>query len=223
MGQKITLKAKDGHTLDAYKAAPSGKAKGGLVVIQEIFGVNNHMRTLCDSFAKDGYLCVAPALYDRAKKGVDLGYTDADVAAGRDIRMKLNDEQILADVQAAIEEAKSAGKVGIVGYCFGGYVAWLSAAHANGLACSIGYYGGGIVAKKDEKPKCPVQLHFGDKDHAISLADVGAIKAAHPTLPIFVYDDSGHGFCCDERGSWHAEACKRARTRTNAFLGQNVG
>ncbi|HEY5608481.1 MAG TPA: dienelactone hydrolase family protein [Alphaproteobacteria bacterium] len=223
MGQKISLKAKDGHALGGYKAEPSGKAKGGLVVIQEIFGVNQHVRNLCDQFAKAGYVAVAPALFDRVKKDVDLGYSEADLNAGRECRQKLTDDMIVNDVNAAIDEAKKGGKVGLVGYCFGGYVAWLAATQANGLAASICYYGGGIAPKKDFKPKVPVQLHFGDKDMAISLTDVGTVKAAHPQLPIYVYDDSGHGFCCDERASYNADACKRATSRTIAFLNQHVG
>ncbi len=138
MGSNISLKTKDGHTLDAYKAEPSGKAKGGIVVIQEIFGVNHHVRNLCDQFAKEGYLAVAPALFDRAKKGVDLGYSEADMNAGRECRQKLTDDMIVNDVDAATEEAKKGGKVGLVGYCFGGYVAWMLAAQGTGVAWSIG-------------------------------------------------------------------------------------
>src|SRR5690606_15775567 len=138
-------------------------------------------------------LAVAPAMFDRAEKDADLGYGEKDYAKGREMRGKLNDEMIVADVQAAIDHARSAGKVGLTGYCFGGYVAFLSAVNASGLACASSYHGGGVAAKKDLKPKCPMEFHFGDKDHAIPLADCGAIKAAQPDAAVYVYDDSGHG------------------------------
>lgn len=224
MGQTIQLTAKDGHKLAAYRADPAGKAKGGIVIIQEIFGFNKHMREVADRWASKGYLAIGPHLFDRAERGVDIGYGEKDFAKGRETRGKLTDEMIINDVSAALEAAKSAGKVGIIGFCFGGYVTWLSATSIPGFACASGYYGGGIAAKKDLKPMCPVQLHFGDRDAAIPLKDVDAIKAAQPDVKVFVYDDAPHGFCTDDRpGSWQADACKRATGRSEALMAANVG
>jgi carboxymethylenebutenolidase len=224
MGKSITLTAKDGHKLGAYVAEPAGKAKGGVVVIQEIFGVNRHVKHLADFFASKGYLAVAPALFDRSEKGIDLGYDEKAFVKGREARGKLTDAMIVADVEAATQEASKAGKVGLIGYCFGGYVAWLAACQANGLAASISCYGGGGAARAaNDKPKVPVQFHFGDRDHAIPLDDVQKIKNAHKDLPVFVYDESGHGFCCDERDTYNAGACERAHGRALAFFAKNVG
>jgi carboxymethylenebutenolidase len=223
MGTQIELKTGDGHTLGAYKAEPSGSPKGAVVVIQEIFGVNQHVRHLADSYAKAGYVAIAPALFDRVEKNLEVGYGQDDFQKGRETRGKLKDDGIVADVQAAIDEAAKTGKVGIVGYCFGGAVSWMAACHCKGLAAAVTYYGGGIHAKKDDKPGCPVQMHFGDKDGAIPLNQIHEIKEAHPDIPVFVYDDSGHGFCCDERDSFNDGACQRARERTLSFFAQNVG
>jgi carboxymethylenebutenolidase len=221
MGQNITLTAKDGHKLSAYEAKPSGKPRGAIVVIQEIFGVNNHIRSVADSYAADGYYAVAPALFDRVSPNIELGYTEADIAKGRDIRMKLTWEQVLPDTQAAIDVAKAHGKVGIVGYCFGGTVAWLAATRLSDLSAASSYYGGGIGGFAAEKPKCPTQCHFGEKDHAIPMTDVDKVKQAG-NAEVFVYP-AGHGFVCDERGSYHADSAKQARERTLALFRKNVG
>lgn len=223
MGTKIQLTAKDGFKLDAYKAEPTGKAKGAVVVIQEIFGVNGNIRRIADQYAAAGYVAIAPALFDRAEKGLDLGYGPDDFAKGRETRGKLKDDGIVADVQAAIDEAAKAGKVGLVGYCFGGTVAWMGACRCTGLAAASCYYGGQIPQLKGETPKCPVQMHFGDKDGGIPLSAVHEVKQAHADIPVFVYDDAGHGFCCDDRDSFNQGACQRARERTLALFGQHVG
>lgn len=224
MGQNVSLTAKDGHTLNGYKAEPAGAAKGGLVVIQEIFGVNSHVRSLVDKFAAEGYLAIAPALFDRVEAGIDLGYDENGFAVGREARGKLTDEMILADVDAAAAEVSSAGKVGLIGYCFGGYVAWISACGLDSLACAVSCYGGGVAARaENDRPRCPVQFHFGDKDHAIPLDDVQKVKNAHPDIPTFVYDDSAHGFCCDDRDVYNPGACERAHGRALAFFADNVG
>tara|TARA_R110000787_G_scaffold14814_11_gene45558 strand:+ start:466 stop:1128 length:663 start_codon:yes stop_codon:yes gene_type:complete len=219
----IELTAGDGHTLGAYKAEPSGTPKGGVVVIQEIFGVNKHIRNVADQYAAAGYLAIAPALFDRVEKGLELGYGQEDFGKGRDTRGALKNDGILADVQAAINEAASAGKVGVVGYCFGGAVSWMAATGCDGVAAASCYYGGGIHASKDATPKCPVQFHFGDKDGGIPLNQVAEIKEAQPDIPCFVYDDAGHGFCCDDRESFNAGACERARERTLSLFAANVG
>lgn len=223
MGSMIELTAGDGHTLGAYKAEPSGTPKGGVVVIQEIFGVNKHIRNVADQYAAAGYLAIAPALFDRVEKGLELGYGQEDFGKGRDTRGALKNDGILADVQAAINEAASAGKVGVVGYCFGGAVSWMAATGCDGVAAASCYYGGGIHASKDATPKCPVQFHFGDKDGGIPLNQVAEIKEAQPDIPCFVYDDAGHGFCCDDRESFNAGACERARERTLSLFAANVG
>ncbi len=223
MGSKIELTTKDGHSLGAYKAEPSGGAKGAIVVIQEIFGVNAHVRSLCDKFAKDGYVAIAPALFDRVEKDLDLGYGQDDFGKGRDTRGALKDDAIIQDVQAAIDEASKSGKVGIVGYCFGGMVSWLAACNCSGLAAASTFYGGGIHAKRTDTPSCPVIFNFGDKDAGIPLSQVAEIKEAQSDIPCFVYDDAGHGFCCDERDSYNPGACERAHARTIALFGEHVG
>ena len=223
MGQTINLTAKDGFKLTAYEAKPAGKARGGLVMIQEIFGVNKHMRKVSDGYAADGYHVIAPAMFDRVDKGIELGYSEADIAKGREIRGKINWDQILADVAAAKDALRGSGKTGIIGYCFGGSVAWLGATRFNDFAASVCFYGGQIAQFAEEKPNCPVQMHFGETDHAIPLSDVGKIRAAQGAkVEIQVYP-AGHGFNCDERGSWHEPSAALARGRALEFLKRNLG
>jgi carboxymethylenebutenolidase len=222
VGRTISLTAKDGHALDAYRADPSGKARGALVVIQEIFGVNHHIRATCDRFAAAGYIAIAPALFDRFERGIELGYDQKGIDEGRGIRGKIALEQSLSDTQAAIDYAQKLGKVGITGYCFGGSVAFLAATRLSGLQCAIGYYGGMIAQFASEKPKVPTILHFGDQDQSIPMSDVEKVKAARPEVTSYVYH-AGHGFSCDERGSYNAEAHHQALDRTLKFLAQHVG
>jgi carboxymethylenebutenolidase len=222
MGQTISLKAKDGHEFSAYRADPQGKPKGGLVVIQEIFGVNRHIRNVCDRFAALGYAAVAPALFDRTRKGVELAYDADGIAAGRELMSKVPMEGILADTQATIDYAKQFGKVGIVGYCLGGSVAFSAATRLDGIAAAVGYYGGRVAATADEKPKVPTILHFGDQDQSIPMSDVEKVKAARPDVPVYVYH-AGHGFVCDERPSYDAEAAKVALERTLDHFKKYVG
>ena len=221
MADTIKLTASDGHSFDAYVAQPAGKPRGGLVVIQEIFGVNQHMRKVADGFAADGYLCVTPALFDRAKRGVELGYGPTDIPEGRDIRAALALDDVLLDLHAAVDAAKAAGKVGAVGYCWGGSLAYLCATRL-GVDAAVGYYGGQIVPHKDEKPGCPVILHFGERDKGIPLADVEIIRKARPDVTIHVYP-ADHGFNCDERGSWEPTSAKIARERTLELFRRNIG
>ena len=222
MGQMITLTAKDGFKLAAYVAQPSGKPKGGIVVLQEIFGVNHHIKSVTDRFAAMGYGAVAPALFDRVKPGVDLGYDPKSVEEGRALRPKIALEATLADTQAAIDYAKQFGKVAVVGYCWGGSLAFFATTRQSGVTAAVGYYGGMIAAHASEKPRVPLILHFGDKDQSIPLADVEKIKAAQPGLPIYVYS-AGHGFSCDERGAFDKAAHELALERTTAFLKQHIG
>jgi len=222
MGEMVALTAKDGFKLGAYVAKPAAKPKGAIVVVQEIFGVNHHIRAVSDRFAALGYAAVAPALFDRVKPGIELGYDPKSVEEGRNLRPQVPMEKTLLDVQAAIDHAKQFGKVAVVGYCWGGSLAFLAATRLSGVAASVGYYGGMIAAHAAEQPKVPTILHFGDQDQSIPLADVEKVKQARPELPIYIYS-AGHGFSCDERGSYNEAAHKLALERTTAFLKQNIG
>ena len=224
MGQTITLKAKDGFSFSAYRADPAGTPKGAIVVIQEIFGVNHHIKAVADGYAKQGYVAVAPALFDRAEKNVELGYDQAGMTAGRGLIGKIPMEKVGEDTRAAIDYAKQFGKVGIIGYCLGGSVAFRAATQLNGITAAVGYYGGQIASIADQKPKVPTMLHFGDQDQSIPPADVDKIKAARGgDTQIFVYQGAGHGFNCDERPSWNEEAAKTALQRTLDFFKKHVG
>ena len=222
MGDRIELTAADGFKLSAYQAQPKGVPRGGLVVAQEIFGVNSHIRSVCDGFAADGYLAIAPALFDRYQRDVEIGYTPDDIAQGRALKARAKIDAALLDVSAAKAAAAAAGKVGIVGYCWGGYVAWMAAARVSGLACAIAYYGGGMVEAAGEIPKCPVMGHFGERDAAIPAAEMRKLQAAQPVLQFHFYD-ADHGFNCDQRGAFNAVAAKLARERTVQFLHKHVG
>jgi carboxymethylenebutenolidase len=222
MGKTIKLTASDGHAFDAYRADPKGKPRGGIVVIQEIFGVNKHVRAVADGFAKEGYAAIAPAIFDRVERTVDLGYDEPDKARGRAIRAECNLDNVVLDVAASVGACKTEGlKVGVVGYCWGGSMAWVSACRLK-VQAAVGYYGGQIIPHKDERPNCPVILHFGKHDKSIPLSDVDAISDAHPEVPIYIYD-AGHGFNCDHRADFDAEAAKTALKRTLNLFAKFVG
>jgi len=218
----MELTAADGFKLAAYRADPAGKVRGALVVAQEIFGVNSHIKSVCDGFAADGYVAIAPALFDRYERGVDIGYTAADIAKGRELKGKTTIDAALRDVAAARDAVSSSGKVGVVGYCWGGYVAWMTASRLPGFACAIPYYGGGMLEASGEEPKCPLIAHFGERDANIPVAGVRELAAAHPEAQVYIYA-ADHGFNCDQRGSYDAAAAKLARERTLAFLQRHVG
>jgi carboxymethylenebutenolidase len=222
VGKHFSLTAADSHKLGAYRADPAGKPKGGIVVIQEIFGVNQHIRAVCDRFAQDGYVAVAPALFDRTQRDYQSGYTPPEIEKSRAFVAKPDWDAMLRDTDAAIKEIKSAGPAAIIGFCMGGTIAFLSATRLAGLKCAIAYYGGRIVAFADEKPKCPVQMHFGEKDQSIPMTDVETIKQKRPECEIYVYPDAGHGFHCDERGSFHVPSRDLAWQRTTAFLNKHM-
>lgn len=217
----IELTAADGHTLSAHVAGPQD-ARRGLVVVQEIFGVNRHMRRVCDAFAQQGYAVVCPALFDRTQRGVELGYGPEDVARGRDLRGAIDPGKTVLDILAAAAALPRGATRGIVGYCWGGTVAWHGATRTSAFAAAVGWYGGGIAAARDEPPRCPVQLHFGETDASIPLPDVAAIRAAQPGVEVFVYPGAGHGFGCEERGSYVAEDAALAQERTLAFLARHL-
>jgi len=225
MGEKIQLTAADGHVLDAYRAEPQGSPRGGVVVIQEIFGVNLHIREVADGYARQGYLAIAPALFDRKQRGLELGYDEDDIAVGRDIAFPLGWEGPRLDLAAAASGAKAAGKVGSVGYCWGGSLSYLCACQVD-VDCAVGYYGGQITKLMDSgeeaTPKVPTMLHFGTQDAGIPLADVERIRAACPDVRVYLYE-AGHGFNCDHRGSYDETACKQALERTLAFFGEHLG
>jgi carboxymethylenebutenolidase len=221
MGNTVTLTAADGFSLSAYVAG-SPSAKAGLVVVQEIFGVNHHMRDMAERFAQEGYFVCAPALFDRVEKGVELGYTAADIESGRGYRMKLDDAKVVQDIEAAAAHLGTK-KLGIVGYCYGGTVAWWGATRSRAFAAASCWYGGGIAGTKDERPNCPVQMHFGEKDASIPMTDVDAIRAAQPKAEIYVYAGAQHGFGCDERGSYSKPDYEQAQQRTLAFFVKHLG
>lgn len=231
MGSFVNLRATDGHDFPAYVAEPAGKARGAVVVLQEIFGVNRHIREVADGYAADGYLAVAPATFHRVKQSVELGYEAADMQAG--IALKAAVEAlpapgVMADIQAAVDHAaRSAGtKVGVVGYCWGGLLTWRVACMLEGVAAAVPYYGGGVTTEAEaaRTPRCPVLAHFGEKDHWIPMDGVQAFEQRHRThgVQVHVYA-ADHGFNCDHRGSYDAAAARLARERTLAFFAQHVG
>ena len=223
MGNIIHLTASDGHKFDAYRAN-SVSPIGGLVIVQEIFGVNAHIRELCDKFASLGYTALAPALFDRVERGISLGYDESAFTKAREIRSKINTEDTLMDIDASIKamaETFTNTKVGIAGYCWGGTLAWLAATRLGGIAAAVCYYGGQIVDHKDEAPNCPVMMNFGETDTSIPLTAVNAIREAQPNIPVHLYPDADHGFSCDHRASYNAEQSAIAEQRTLAFFSEN--
>lgn len=222
MGEMTTLTAKDNHTLAAYIAAPKGTPKGALVVIQEIFGVNSHIRSVCDGYAADGYYCVAPALFDRVQRNVELGYSQDDIVAGRALREKMQWPTVKLDVDIAIAAASRAGRVGITGYCYGGGVVSYAAAHCEGLDAAIGYYGGPWASLIDAVPRCATMLHFAAHDSMIPVSLSADMKNRHSTIITHVYD-ADHGFNCDQRSHYDAAAAVTARRRTLALLEAALG
>ena len=212
MSESIRLTAEDGHEMDAYLAGPAGTPKAGLVICQEIFGVNQHMRTVVDRFANAGYLTVAPALFDRVKQGVELGYDQEDKITGRAVRAGVTFDAAVMDVEAGRKAVESAGKIGVVGYCWGGSVAWMAACRLP-VAVAVCYYGGQIYDNRHETPGCPVTMHFGLRDTSIPNEHVTEIRAAHPTAEVFLYP-SGHGFNCDHREDFDPHSADQALERT---------
>jgi carboxymethylenebutenolidase len=223
MGDRVQLRAIDGFAFGTYQAMPATRPRGGIVVIQEIFGVNDHIRQVCDGYAAAGYAAIAPQIFDRVQRDVEMGYEPNDMTRGIDIaRGKLKMEQTMLDLQAAVDDARRFGKVGVVGYCFGGLLAWIAASDLTGISASCAYYGGGVAGQLDRRPRCPVMMHFGAKDAHIPLTDVDKVRKAHPEVTIHVYD-ADHGFNCDHRASYDAAAAKLARTRSLEFFAAHVG
>ncbi|MDH3641396.1 MAG: dienelactone hydrolase family protein [Gammaproteobacteria bacterium] len=222
MGEKAQITSVDGFTLGAYQAAPEGSVKGAVVVIQEIFGVNVHIREVVDGYAADGYFAIAPQIFDRVERDIELGYEEADMGAGIEIAFqKLDHALALQDVQAAIEVASVHGKVGVVGYCFGGLLTWLAACELEGVSAASSYYGGGVAGEAARAARCPVIMHFGELDAHIPMSDVQKVKDAQPDVQVYVYQ-ADHGFNCDHRASHDAAAAATAKERTLAFFGEQL-
>ena len=222
MGDWIELKREAATPIRAWRADPEGRPRGAIVVIQEIFGVNAHIRAVTDRFAVDDYLAIAPAIFERVEPGFEVGYDPDARARGIAIVNKLDREQVLRDVGAAIEVASEGGKVGIVGYCYGGTIAWLAASQLKGLSAAVCYYGGGILGLKDQKPRVPTLLHFGEKDEHIPAAGVRELAAQYPDIRVHLYP-AGHGFNCDHRASYAAPSAALAWTRTLEFFRKHLG
>jgi carboxymethylenebutenolidase len=220
MGETIRLKAADGHELSAWLARPAGAPRGGLVVLQEIFGVNRHVRRIADSFAAHGYLAIAPALFDRARPDVELGYDELE--AGREVMLALDRANTVRDISAAVAAVREAGKVGAVGYCWGGALADLAACEC-GIAAAVSYYGRQTATWLELQPRCPVMYHFGKLDPLIPAETVAAIRGGRPRGVFHVYEEAGHGFNCDERHEYHAESATLALKRTLEFLRRYIG
>ncbi len=227
MGEFVNLTAADGFVFPAYVARPAGPPQAGLVVLQEIFGVNRHIRAVADGYAADGYLVVAPATFHRVKEDVELGYTPEDVSAGAALKAAVEGlaaPGVLPDIETAIAFAAQAGKVGVLGYCWGGLLAWRAAALLSGISAAVPYYGGGMTqpAEAARTPQCPVLAHFGERDHAIPVEGVRAFAVAHPAVEVVIYP-AQHGFNCDHRGAFDTSAAALARARTLEFLAQHLG
>jgi carboxymethylenebutenolidase len=220
MGEFTTIMARDGHEFQAWLAGPPGRPRGAVLVIQEIFGVNSHLRTVTDRFASEGYTAIAPSLFDRVRRGIELGYAPAELQEGMGYVKQLDPEATRRDLAAALAVVKHSGRAAAVGYCWGGSLAYLAAVELP-LACAVVYYGR-IVSYLDRRPRCPVMYHFGTADRSIPLADVERVRAASPQAPVYTYEGAGHGFNNDQRDSYQPQAAALARTRTLEFIARYV-
>jgi carboxymethylenebutenolidase len=222
VGQDIRLTASDNFQLGAYRADPAGAPKAAVVVIQEIFGVNHHIRAVCDRLASEGYVAIAPAIFDRVERNFQCGYSPDEIANARKFVANPDWPAMLRDTQAAIDAVSNVGAVGIVGFCLGGSVAYAAATKLKGLSAAIGYYGGVIVRFADDKPQVPTQLHFGEKDVGIPLADVETVRAKRPEVEIHIYPGAQHGFHCDERASYDKTSADIAWPRSLGFFAKHL-
>jgi len=220
----VKLKAADGQELSAYVARPAGEPKAALVVVQEIFGVNSHIQAVADEWAAEGFLCIAPAMFDRIEKDVFLDYDEAGWAKGYELYPKLDIPKALLDVEAAVAwlHSQTTRRVGVVGFCFGGTMAWVTSCRGK-IDAAVGYYGGSIIQFVGENPRCPVMLHFGGLDSHIPAETIGKIQQAHPEVPIFVYADAGHAFNRrPDAKSYVADAAELAKKRSLLFFEQKL-
>ena len=222
MGDQISIKMQDGFELSAYRSMPSAQSKGVVVVIQEIFGVNAHIREVADGYAAQGYSAIAPALFDRIERDIELGYAEADMGKGIELAFQgLEMAQTMKDLQSVVDYGAAQGAVGVVGFCFGGLLTYLSACQLKGVAAASSYYGGGIAGVLDHQPKCPLIMHFGELDAHIPMTDVDKIKEANPRIPVHVYD-ADHGFNCDHRASYSEQAAELELQRTLAHFDRHL-
>lgn len=221
MGESIRLRAEDGVPFGAWRADPDGPRRGAVVVVQEVFGVNAHIRDVCDRFASAGYAAIAPALFDRLRPGIELGYDEAGITEGRALVGQLGWEAPMQDIWAAAQSLRADGRVGVVGYCWGGTVAWLAGCRLD-VACVSAYYGRQIVDFTAERPRCPAILHFGAEDPLIPRDNVERVRAAYPDVPLFLYEAAGHGFNCDRRADFRPAAAEAALTRTLSLLTEHL-
>jgi carboxymethylenebutenolidase len=222
VGKDIKLTASDNFQLGAYRADPASAPKAAMVVIQEIFGVNHHIHAVCDRLAGEGYVAIAPSIFDRVEPNFTSGYSPEEVAVARKFVANPDWAAMLRDTQAAIDAVRNVGPVGIIGFCLGGSIAYAAATKLSGLSTAIGYYGGAIVRFADDKPKVPTQLHFGEKDAGIPLSDVETIQAKRPDVEIHVYPGAQHGFHCDERASYDKSSADIAWPRSLGFLAKHL-
>ncbi len=221
MAETVVLTASDGHRLESYRVRPTIERKGGVVVVQEVFGVNGHIREVCEGFAADGYEAIAPALFDRIRPGVELGYDEAGVAEGRELAAAIGWDKPMLDIAAAAQAVDPEGRAAVVGYCWGGSWTWVAGCRL-AVGCAVCYYGRHIPDLLGERPGVPVLMHFGAEDASIPLENVERIRQAHPNIPIHVYEGAGHGFNCDHRASFHPQAAALARRRTLAFFAEHL-
>jgi carboxymethylenebutenolidase len=220
--QPIELRASDGATISGYRVRGEGRVRGGLVVVQEIFGLNEHIRRVADGYARSGYDVIAPALFDRVERGVELGYDAEALAKGRTFPAQLGVDKPLLDVAAAVQQLSSAGKVGIVGYCWGGSLSFLAAARVSGLSAAVGYYGSLVAKFASETPRIPTLLHFGERDASIPASDIEQIKQQRPEVSVYVYP-APHGFNRDVGAAYDKPSAELALQRTLAFFEQHIG
>lgn len=224
MGERIKLTASDGFAFNAYRAMPEGTPRGGVVLIQEVWGLNHWIRSVADRWAQHGYLTIAPAMFDRVEYGYESDNYGPDqfVIIG-ELMKKFDMQTAMLDVDAAIKAAAEGGKVGITGYCFGGRISWIAAHHGMGLTAASGYYGGGVPNYIDLAPSIPIEMHFGDRDKGIPLEQIEALKTRHPSADIYVYAGD-HGFCNSDRpGNFDEAACTKASARSLAFFHKHLG
>ncbi|MDD2860613.1 MAG: dienelactone hydrolase family protein [Acidiphilium sp.] len=220
MGEMIELTSADGHKFQAY-AAGDPKSPRALVVVQEIFGVNRHMRDVANRLAQSGYYVLSPAVFDRAERNVELDYTADGVKKGLELRAAIAESDVMMDIEATAAKL-SPRPTGIIGYCWGGTIAWWGATKSKSFKAAVTWYGGGIMQTKEAVPNCPVQMHFGALDKGIPMSDVEAIKQSQPEIPVFIYENADHGFGCDDRASFNAEANKLAEQRSLAFFAEHL-
>lgn len=227
MSQWINLRAEDGHELEAYLSEPDGTCQGAIVLVQEIFGVNDHIRRVADGFAREGFLVVVPALFDRVRKGVQLEYEGEDMKTAVELMHQLSPETALLDIKAAFERAKASDRgVAVIGYCYGGLMSWLSATRGEDLKmrpdCCVAYYPGGIGGFAAEEPSCPVMIHIGSSDSHIGEDQISAVRSAHPEVEVFIYEGAEHGFNCDARSAYQPASAALAGERTLKFLQTHI-